>query len=441
MTLRQDRFRRVIEKMTEKTLILFSASYPFSIAAEDTFLDPELRRGIHLFSKIIAIPSRNEGSRNTAFPELIVEEEFAQRFERFKSEKIFMLRYLLKACARRELFQDMWTNKKRMLNPLAFLKTIWVLAAACLLEEWLCEYIESHMIDTRRTIFYTFWCNEITLGLVLVKERYPTMEIVSRANGYDIYEEQNSPPYIPFRAPTFGGLRGLYTVSKLARDYLAELYPAYADRMFFAHMGIEEPGFSVSASMDGSLNIASCAYIVPVKRIRLMADGIIAYAKMAGSRSIFWTHIGGGDSRADLETYAKKNAPTNLNVHFTGYVPSVYDYFRTHPVDFLMSTSSSEGVPVSIMEAESLGIPVVATAVGGVPEIVNDTCGQLLPPNPTPGQIADGISMFVERTAHGANLRQGARENWKANYNADTNYTLFFQHLLGYVENNNRRKE
>jgi len=417
--------------MTEKTLVLFSASYPYSIAAEDTFLDPELRRGTHLFSRIIAVPSRNEGTRNTTFPEIIVEEEFATRFARFKSDILFMLRYILIAVTRKEYYQDLIKNWKRVLNPLAFLKTAWVLAAACLLEEWLCEYIESHRIDTSRTIFYTFWCNEITLGLALVKKRYPAMQIVSRANGYDIYEEQNTPPYIPFRAPTFSCLRGLYTVSKLARDYLAGLYPAYADRMFYAHMGVEDPGFSASASVDGSLNIVSCAYIVPVKRIRLMADGIIAYAKKAGNRRISWTHIGGGDSRAELEAYTKKNAPANLDVRFTGYVPSVYEFYKTHPVDLLISTSTSEGVPVSIMEAESCGIPVIATAVGGVPEIVNETCGQLLPPDPTPSQIADGISAICERTARGADLRQGARENWKTNYNAETNYTQFYCNLLG----------
>jgi len=427
--------------MTRKKLILFTASYPFSVAAEDTFLDPELRRGIPLFLEIIVVPSRNEGTRNTAFPDLIIEEEFARRFFQFKSDKLFMFRYILKGVTRKEFYNDLLVNWKRIINPLAFLKTVWVLAAACLLEEWLCEYIESQKIDTSRTIFYTFWCNEITLGLALVKKRYPAMEIVSRANGYDIYEEQNTPPYIPFRAPTFSCLRGLYTVSKLARDYLAGLYPAYADRMFFAHMGVEAPGFSASASPDGSLTIISCAYIVPVKRIGLMADGIIAYAKKVGATKIAWTHIGGGDGRAEIEAYAKKNAPANLDVHFTGYVPSVYEYYRSHPVDLLISTSSSEGIPVSIMEAESCGIPVIATAVGGVAEIVNETCGQLLPPDPTPSQIADRIALFCERTAVGENLRQGARENWKANYNAETNYTLFFRHMLEQSENNNCTKE
>jgi glycosyltransferase involved in cell wall biosynthesis len=416
--------------MTQKTLLLFSASYPFSAAAEDTFLDPELRRGIHLFSEIILIPSRNEGTRNTTFPGLIVEEEFARRFARFKSDKFFMIRYILKAVTRKEFCRDLTKNWTRILNPLAFLKTVWVLAAACLLDEWLCDYIGKARINISRSIFYTFWCNEITLGLALTKRKNPDMVIVSRANGYDIYEEQNIPPYIPFRRPTFDSLRRLFTVSKLARDYLRGLFPAYADRMLYAHMGVEDPGFIAQPSSDGSLRIVSCAYLVPIKRIRLMAEGIIAYAQKAGSRKIFWTHIGGGDMRSDLEEYTRNNAPENLDVRFVGYIPSVYDYYRTHEVDFLISTSASEGIPVSMMEAESCGIPVIATAVGGVPEIVNDSCGQLLPKNPTPSQIADGICEFCEKTAQGKNLRMSARENWKTNYNAETNYTLFWKCLL-----------
>jgi glycosyltransferase involved in cell wall biosynthesis len=416
--------------MIQKKLILFSASYPFSVAAEDTFLDPELRRGIRIFSEIIIVPSRKEGTQNTTFPDLIVEEEFSKRFGRFKSDRLFMLRYILKAVTRKVFYRDLASNWKRVVNPLALLKTVWVLSAACLLEEWLCYYIEAKRIDTKRTIFYTFWCNEITLGLALVKQRYPEMEIVSRANGYDIYEQQNIPPYIPFRMPTFEALRGLYLVSKLGRDYLAGLFPAFADRMFFAHMGVEDPGFSAAASLDGSIQIVSCAYIVPVKRIRLMADGLIAFAMRENTKKVCWTHIGGGEQKDEMEAYSNNNAPENLNVHFAGYIPSVYDYYRTHAVDFLISTSSSEGLPVTIMEAQSCGIPVIATSVGGVPEIVSDICGILLPPNPTPSQIADGIVAFCERTADGRKLRQGAKENWKTNYNAEINYTLFFNSML-----------
>ena len=47
----------------------------------------------------------------------------------------------------------------------------------------------------------------------------------------------------------------------------------------------------------------------------------------------------------------------------------VIDFYRTNPPHVFINVSSSEGVPVSIMEAISFGIPIIATDVGGNPEI------------------------------------------------------------------------
>jgi len=57
-------------------------------------------------------------------------------------------------------------------------------------------------------------------------------------------------------------------------------------------------------------------------------------------------------------------------VAFTGRVPSIWPALRRLSVYWL--TSISEGLPLSIMEAMSTGLPVVASAVGGVPEVLED---------------------------------------------------------------------
>jgi glycosyltransferase involved in cell wall biosynthesis len=56
--------------------------------------------------------------------------------------------------------------------------------------------------------------------------------------------------------------------------------------------------------------------------------------------------------------------------------------------------SLSEGVPVSIMEAFSAGIPVYATNVGGTSEIVDNSNGKLLDVNISPEQLAEEIRSF-----------------------------------------------
>jgi glycosyltransferase involved in cell wall biosynthesis len=101
-------------------------------------------------------------------------------------------------------------------------------------------------------------------------------------------------------------------------------------------------------------------------------------------------------------------------------------YYRNTPIDLFMLTSRSEGVPVSIMEALSFGIPVFATAVGGVPEMVSDEVGCLLPMNPTVEEIAQKLLDFIalspsERTVK----RTAARSAWETNWDADVNYRKF----------------
>ncbi|NJK95527.1 MAG: glycosyltransferase [Bacteroidales bacterium] len=52
-----------------------------------------------------------------------------------------------------------------------------------------------------------------------------------------------------------------------------------------------------------------------------------------------------------------------------------------------LNTSLSEGVPVSVMEALSFGLPVIATDVGGTGELINDEVGMLINPEISPALL------------------------------------------------------
>ena len=77
-----------------------------------------------------------------------------------------------------------------------------------------------------------------------------------------------------------------------------------------------------------------------------------------------------------------------------------------------------------MMEAMSLGIPVIGTSVGGVPEIVGDGVnGHLLPKDPTASEIADAIDRFAEMPpATFEALAAGAWRTWHEKYRAETNF-------------------
>lgn len=64
-----------------------------------------------------------------------------------------------------------------------------------------------------------------------------------------------------------------------------------------------------------------------------------------------------------------------------------------------MNLSTSEGVPVSIMEVQSYGIPVIATNVGGTGEIIDKDNGILLPSCPSLEDVVAALEKYINQTS------------------------------------------
>jgi glycosyltransferase involved in cell wall biosynthesis len=77
--------------------------------------------------------------------------------------------------------------------------------------------------------------------------------------------------------------------------------------------------------------------------------------------------------------------------------------------DVFVLASDYEGLPVALMEAAAVGLPVVATAVGGVPEVVTDGVEGVLVPPKDPLALADAIERLVTDEALRARLAAAAR--------------------------------
>jgi glycosyltransferase involved in cell wall biosynthesis len=89
--------------------------------------------------------------------------------------------------------------------------------------------------------------------------------------------------------------------------------------------------------------------------------------------------------------------------------------------------STTEGIPVSIMEAMSFGIPVIATDVGGTQEIVNKDNGILLHSQLDETDLASAIRIAMKEDLW--QRKTNALETWRSKYNAPTNYQNFVSEL------------
>ena len=112
-----------------------------------------------------------------------------------------------------------------------------------------------------------------------------------------------------------------------------------------------------------------------------------AFARIA-DRDAVAVIIGDGPERTRVSAQAEQLGVA-ARVRWIGQVPDAGRFFPAF--DVLVLSSRTEGTPMTVLEAVRAGVPVVATAVGGVPDIIGDGAGWLVPPE-SPSALADAIN-------------------------------------------------
>jgi len=123
--------------------------------------------------------------------------------------------------------------------------------------------------------------------------------------------------------------------------------------------------------------------------------------------------VGEGREREGIEK-AVRRAGLQDQVELIGQVNDVRPYYRI--ADVLAISSLSEGSPNVLLEAMAAGVPVVATAVGGIPEIVTDGETALLVPARDPAALAAAIERLLCDPSLAENLASRAQDLIKTQY-------------------------
>lgn len=214
-----------------------------------------------------------------------------------------------------------------------------------------------------------------------------------------------------------------YAVSENLRQHLlAEgLRP---DRVGIIYNGIEPgalPGPAEREEARRSLGMVEEAFVIGaagrLERVKDLGTLLEAFAgvraRIPRARLVI---VGGGAERLRLE---QQVAAMGLQraVQFTGHRDDVRGLLPGF--DVFVNSSISEGVSLTILEGMASYLPVVATRVGGTPEVVEDGVSGLLVPARAPGQLAHAIVELVTQPARAAAMGIAGRKRVDAAFSID----------------------
>ena len=126
--------------------------------------------------------------------------------------------------------------------------------------------------------------------------------------------------------------------------------------------------------------------------------------------------VGDGQDRVALEEFCRRRGLSN-HVLFLGYRKDIPDYYGA--IDLLVQPSFSEGSPNTVLEAMSFGVAVLATAVGGVPEIIQNGNGVMVPPN-DPDALASKMIELLADPMFRREIGEKGRSSLYPRFSADT---------------------
>jgi glycosyltransferase involved in cell wall biosynthesis len=200
-------------------------------------------------------------------------------------------------------------------------------------------------------------------------------------------------------------------------SYAASLFRAQMGRppgmVRVVHNGVGDGEFAPVALRTDAADVVCVGELRPVKAIDVLIDAL-ARLKQSGRR-VSVTIAGEGPESAPLKAQAERLDIAD-QVHFIGYCPAREAFALGR---MLVIPSRAESLPYVVLEAAAAGVPIIATAVGGVPEIFGPQSGALIPPEDV-AALAGAIASALDDPAHTHRVAATVRARVRSEFSSTT---------------------
>ena len=192
-------------------------------------------------------------------------------------------------------------------------------------------------------------------------------------------------------------------ISENGRDELLNIISRkYENKVKVIHMGVKTPDKISEPKINrDSFTIVTPANLLEVKGHKFLVEAcsILIERGIDSFQCIFY---GEGQLRENLENMVEEKKLTE-HIELSGVVPhdTLIEMYKNHKVDIVVlpsittASGEHEGIPVALMEAMAAGVPVISTTTGGIPELLGDGAGILVPPEDSKA-LADAIEQLMK---------------------------------------------
>ena len=348
-----------------KNLIVITKLFPYNFT--EAFLESETPFLQEKFKNIIFMPLL-KGSIRPNFSSLSVDDSYNILYA--KKARMF-----IRTLHSFDLYKSLFFHRRTL-----FKKKMLI---ACIKQQIHVQIIKRIIKNnpsnfTEDTIVYSYWFNAPVYAFLKIRKKYRMKyRVVCRAHRWDVYDENGDMPY---RRYCIEHIDKIFPISQDACDFLTKKY-GYKDKYILSRLGVQKQNVTTKESPPFNFQVLTVSQLI---------------------------------QRIDIP---------NMRTTFMGYVPNVeiMQFMEESKVDVFINLSTSEGVPVSIMEAQSYGIPVIATNVGGTGEIIDKDNGILLSPCPTLEDVVSALEKVYQSDFN----RDIIKNHWNKLSNAQINFKHF----------------
>lgn len=315
-------------------------------------------------------------------------------------------------------------NKASLSFIMKYMKAIFMACIECCIVENELKFFKDD------TYVFSMWYAENAIAAAMVKYDHPEVVTASYAHSYEVDPIKNQ--YVGLFGDQFKErfLDRIFFISEVVmNNYLSANNGqiTFPKKYMALHFGsIKKIDRMCKPSTDGFFRILTCSGLSPVKRLHILAEALLS---TRFPKPIIWTILGDGPEIGRITDIVNRYDNVKVTADIRGRVNNdeVHKYYSENPIDLFINISSSEGLPVSIMEAMSYGVPALATDVGGNREIVNNETGLLIDADITTDDVANALVSLMSDDLN--KKREAAYLMWKENYQIENNVLKMFAEL------------